>query len=97
MYAAIVLLEMTEFTSAAKGTQLGRALSSFASSQPGFLTFVAVDTGARETTAVYIFEDRQSLNAAYDQIVQWHATHGDEWACSVKSVGSGQIVAQKGL
>ena len=97
MYAAIVCLEQSERTSADNGAHLGRGLANVLGSQSGFLTFVAVDTNERETTAVYIFEDRGSLDAASDYIEQWHATQVDELACSLKLVSSGEIVAQKGL
>ena len=97
MYAAIVRLELIELTSVDEHGHPGRGLANLLSSQPGFLTFVAIDTNERETTAVYIFEDRRSLDAANDHFTQWRAAHVDEWECRVTSVSAGQIVAQKGL
>jgi hypothetical protein len=90
-------LELTALTSADKRANLGRALANLLSSQPGFVAFVAIDTRVKELTGLYIFDDRESLDAAYGHLVQWHATHTDESAWRVKAVSTGEIVAQRGL
>ena len=97
MYAALVRLELPGINGTEERARLGRNLAALLSALPGFLTFVALDASERETTLVYIFEDRVNLDSAQQHIEQWTIGQFEHAKASIQVLGAGEIIAQKGL
>ena len=71
------------------GTQLSRA--------SGFVAAVSVLAGPDELLTIRLFQDEPSLEAARQVVAHWAAEHRPVVGNCSTELGSGEVVAQKGL
>jgi hypothetical protein len=97
MYAAVVRVDLPELTPSDERARAARGLATQLSTLLGFLAFVALEATATQIAVVAIFEDRLSLDAAQPHVTEWHARHFGGAGAGIHWLGTGEIIAQKGL
>jgi hypothetical protein len=99
MYATIIHCDMHAIASAHARGQMGRTLATALAALPGFIAFVALDadtvTGA--VAALCIFEEQTSIAPAARVIAQWQHDALGAGAAAIQHLGTGAVIAQKGL
>lgn len=99
MYATIIKYDMHAFATSHERGQAGRVLATLLSEIPGFVAFIAfdVDADAGRVIAVCIFEDLGAIHLAGQIIGGWQQErHGTVGTC-MQRLGTGAVIAQKGL
>ena len=75
----------------------GRDLAAQLGRQPGFVTYLLVQTPDGGLVSVHVYEDATSLAAADRLVAAWVGAHLAEPASPPAPVVSGEIIVQKGL
>ena len=97
MYATMVQCAMPEVASPHARGRLGRTLAAALGALPGFVAFVAFDGDAGAVTALCLFEDRPSMEAAQPVIARWQRDGPGAGVTDLHYLRAGAVIVQRGL
>jgi hypothetical protein len=99
MYATIFQSTLDTVGSAEERGRTGRSLATALAALPGFLAFIALDSDpARGTvTLVCLFDGQSRIAATEGVIAQWEQDAQPAGERRIRQLGTGAVIAQKGL
>jgi hypothetical protein len=99
MYATMVRCDLGDHASGEGRWRTVRSLATALGTLPGFVAVVAIETdpAAGAMTAVILVEHQAGLAAAERVITQWQGAQDAPVGRSVQCLGSGEVIAQRGL
>ena len=99
MHAAVIQCDLRMLAAPREREYAGRVLAARLGTLPGFVAFVALDAEAEAgmVTALCICESAASAGEAQRLILQWHADACGDAGIALREIGSGAVIAQRGL